>query len=568
LKEDDYLVKTGTFGPVLEEREFTKEEKIILKYFFTNIDKNIYAATDNMPNSLWALLEGGYSRSQLSMRMRFLQIFEEMQQDYEKGNLPKEDLITVTDFSKQIQEGGQVNLSFFLSKAEKFMRKWAVQYGHSSLKDSDIIRFAIENISQHVVNPLEETKLGAFQEKSTRYVEFGRDHLIVPTDLKEFEQEIRSWNNLLISSYEESRPIVEEFIKTKLHKEEFKTEAAFNRTVVAKTFDIIRYLLPGTMLTSLGVVMPTREAERHFSKLLSDPRAEMRSLGTALLEEGKKVSPGLLSHVCVNDYQVKRRESMDRLQSEINLKKCKFEIGRNNRSVKLLNLSSDIEAKMAAAMLMEHNNNANDYLDYLNLCLRGDNLTKSIIEIYLKDRGPFDEMPQSTEVGNILFEINMDFGAYRDLMRHRRNLFLCSPITALAGFEYPEYVEEESELMKVKEKFNLCAEVTKELHIKIKNKLPHLAGYIVMFANKQKMIWQMDPRQLAYVVELRTTPAGHYSYRHICQEMFKVVKEEMPTFCKFINVDLSLGEEGRRKQEEKTVEKLKDLGEKDLEKVS
>ena len=89
-----------------------------------------------------------------------------------------------------------------------------------------------------------------------------------------------------------------------------------------------------------------------------------------------------------------------------------------------------------------------------------------------------------------------------------------------------------------------------------------------MFANKQKMIWQMDPRQLAYVVELRTTPAGHYSYRHICQEMFKVVKEEMPTFCKFINVDLSLGEEGRRKQEERTVEKLKSLGEENLEKVS
>ena len=106
MKEDDYLIKTGTFGPVLEEREFTEEEKIVLRYFFTNIDKNIYAATDNMPNSLWALLEGGYSRSQLSMRMRFLSIFEEMEQDYDKGNLPKEDLITVTEFSKQIQEGG------------------------------------------------------------------------------------------------------------------------------------------------------------------------------------------------------------------------------------------------------------------------------------------------------------------------------------------------------------------------------------------------------------------------------------------------------------------------------
>jgi thymidylate synthase ThyX len=566
LIEEDFLIKTNTFGKTLEEKEFSEEEKVVLKHFFTNIDKNIYAATDNMPSSLWALLEGGYSRSKLSMRERFLRIFSEMQEEYEAGKLSKEELITVSSFAEQINSKTQLNMSSLLGKAEKFMRKWAVQYGHSSLKDSDVVRFAIENVSQFIVNPIEETKLGAFQEKSTRYVEFSREHLIVPTDLKEFEQEIRFWNNLLITSYEESLLVVKEFIAKKLNKEEFKTEAAFNRTVNAKAFDVVRYFIPNTMLTSMGVVLPTREAERHISKLLSDPREEMQSVGRALLEEGKKISPGLLSHVSINDYQVKRKKAVDKLQSEIGLIKAKYEIGRKENSVKLLDITPDIEAKVAAGILFEHNNNASGYLHYLNLCLKDNNLVKTTIKDYLESRSKFDEFPLATEIGSMMFDVTMDFGAYRDLMRHRRNLFLCSPITVELGYEYPEFVEESEELIKVKEKFDHCANVTKELHLKIKNTLPHLAGYVVMFANKQQMIWQMDPRQLAYVSELRTTPAGHYSYRHICQKIFKIVQEQMPIMCEYVNVDLSSGEEGRKRQEERTVEKLQKIGA-NLEKV-
>ena len=212
MKEGDNLLKTNTFGAVLENQEFTEEEKIVLLYFFTNIDKNIYAATDAMPNSLWALLEGGYSRSHLSMRMRFLNIFEEIQKDYDEGKLGREDLITVAEFSNQIKSGKGLNLSYFLGKAEQFMRKWAVQYGHDSLKDSDVVRFAIENVSQWSVSPIEEARLGAYQEKSTRYVEYSKESLITPSDLQEFEPEIRAWNDLLFTNYELSKPLVLEFI--------------------------------------------------------------------------------------------------------------------------------------------------------------------------------------------------------------------------------------------------------------------------------------------------------------------------------------------------------------------
>jgi len=560
MKEAEFPSKTGTFGPTAETREFTEDEKVVLKHFFTNIDKNVYAATDNMPNCLWALLVGGYSRSHLSLRMRFLEIFQEMEQEHQTGKLAQEDLITLKQFAENISSGNNINMSYFLSKAEKFMRKWAVQYGHDSLKDSDVVRFAVEQITQYATTPLEEARLGAYQEKSTRYIPFSRESLIVPVDLQEFEAEVREWNYSLLDNYKICENIVKEFIKKKLDQAEFKTEAAFQRTVNAKTFDIIRYFLPVTILTSVGVTWPTREAERHISRLMSNSKAEMRAMGKALLEEGKKISPGLLSHVAVNDYQIKKRALINEVNQNINLCQPHALAGRGSDAVKLIYTSPNIEAKIAATILFENCSSGNSYQDYLNLCLNNKELVEKILRAYLESRGKFDPLPLATETGNLIFEVTMDYGAYRDLKRHRRNLLIRSPATSLIGFEYPEYVEHEPELIEVKQRIEQCAAKTTQLYQKVKQKLPHLAEYIVMFAHKQKIIWQMDPRQFAYISELRTTPAGHHSYRTICQEMFKVVKEQLPILCKYIRVDLSSGEEGRKKQEEKTVEKLKALG--------
>ena len=102
MPEEQNIAKTKTFGTTLETREFTDDEKIVLLHFFTNIDKNVYAATDAMPNSLWALLEGGYSRAQESMRMRFLKIFSDMQKDLDKGKITQDEIITIEDFAKKI----------------------------------------------------------------------------------------------------------------------------------------------------------------------------------------------------------------------------------------------------------------------------------------------------------------------------------------------------------------------------------------------------------------------------------------------------------------------------------
>jgi len=50
------IMSTGTLAPLQNKREYTQNEKIVLEYFFTNTDKNIYCAKNTLSNQLWAFL--------------------------------------------------------------------------------------------------------------------------------------------------------------------------------------------------------------------------------------------------------------------------------------------------------------------------------------------------------------------------------------------------------------------------------------------------------------------------------------------------------------------------------
>ena len=275
---------------------YADEEKVLL-HFFTNIDKDIYCATDNMPISLWAFLLGGYSRSQLSMRDRFLKIFRDISME-SKDSQDYDEIIH--DIVNSISVGSEY-LNVMLAKSAKFMEVYAINYGHNSLKDSSYDRIAIENVSIRATKILEDSQQGAFQEKSTRYMDFSVDSYYFP----ECEFLYDEHQNIIQKSFQLYRVILEEatkYFKTTISKEDFKTEAAWERTCKAKAFDEARYALPTATKTSLGVTMPTRETERWISKLLGAPEKEIRDLAIQIQEECIKINPGLLKHVVPNSY--------------------------------------------------------------------------------------------------------------------------------------------------------------------------------------------------------------------------------------------------------------------------
>src|ERR1035437_596025 len=134
---------------------------------------------------------------------------------------------------------------------------------------------AIEQVSIKASKVLEDSKQGAFQEKSTRYMDFSGD------SISEYANDPggRTLLEEAMKVYDEVKIGLVEYYKTKINRDDFKTENAWIRTCNAKTFDDARYLLPTSIKTSLGVTMTTRETERWVSKLLSHSMKEIRDLG-------------------------------------------------------------------------------------------------------------------------------------------------------------------------------------------------------------------------------------------------------------------------------------------------
>lgn len=510
------------------------EEKVLL-HFFTNIDKNVYCATDNMPMELWALLLGGYSRSSESMRDRFLQIFKdissELNSDYEDTmTLLSADIFTQSDFMQKA-----------LAKASNFMSKWAVQYGHNSLKDSCFNMIAIEQVSIRASKILEDSKQGAFQEKSTRYMDFSGDSISEYAS----ESEGVALLNEAMEIYSEVKNALIEHYKTKISRDEFKTENAWIRTCNAKSFDDARYLLPTSIKTSLGVTMTTRETERWISKLLSHPMSEIKDLGNMIKEECVKITPSLIKHVSENSY-------LNRLNSKISALVCNNKeineiINQSAFGTWLVN-SSDVENTVAVSLLQSAGILTNESINNKNI-----NIEK-IFELAFSDRGTHDEFPAETAVGFLHFEIVCDIGAFRDIQRHRVGTQIVERWNSFRGYSIPPVLNEEP-LAHLKEKYISIFEKVTEYNKKILKEDNVNSEYYLLLGHNVMFEYHCDFRQFAYLVELRSGESGHYSYRKIAQDMYKLFETACPKLAKFVRVNMT-GYTDRRNAEEKIQEKI------------
>ena len=278
-------------GIIRGRTDYSEDEKTILRHFFTNTHSNIYCATDNMPNELWALVMGQYARSDVPARDRLLQLFQDMRKKSldTKGGLEK--VLSIPELAQKIRSQGDISevLSAHLDAAGKFIETWGINYGHASLRDSGTIRICFEGVSQRATKELELAREGAYQEQSTRTLPFEAQFLGMPYELRgtEFEVPLQQLNLKLISFYQKLNDTVKVYVANKfagLRKEadeQISAELGTNKHGVtdkqwdgilsAKAFDVARYMLPQNMTTALGMTLNTRRFLDLLTEWQSNP---------------------------------------------------------------------------------------------------------------------------------------------------------------------------------------------------------------------------------------------------------------------------------------------------------
>ncbi len=534
---------------------FSDDERKILEPYFTNLDKTVFAFTAKVPEEVVAVLFSKYSRSAHSIRKNFLN----MVKDPESG------------FKEILESVGSSSNNAFtaaLTKARDFFRRILVEYGDDSVGELGIAHVAFENVSQIAAKKIEDARLTSPLEKSTRYVVFEKGSYYKPQAIanSEFAAEYNALCDELFEAYGNQLEPMKAFVRERWPIAEFdfngkkiagmdeaeakRARAAYESSVKAKALDILRYYLPAATFTNLGMTANGRAFEYLISKLMSDDIEEIRDIGRMMYEELSKVIPSLVKRAAPSSYLSETRKGM-RAFAAAKLNSVKV---KKHPTVTLVSYDRDAETKVVAAALYQFSSHP-----LLQLTKIAKKMTPEervgVIDELMGRRGSRRERPlRAAEAAYYQFDVLSDYGAYRDLQRHRIMTQIPQLLTDENGYDVPPEIAEAG----FGKEFNSLMKKAAAVYRKIAAAMPLEAQYAVPMAYRIRYLMQFNLREAYHLIELRTVPQGHPSYRHVAQEMLRQIQAVHPSLAKWMkyaNMD-ELDALGRLKSELRKEEKM------------
>jgi hypothetical protein len=145
----------------------------------------------------------------------------------------------------------------------------------------------------------------------------------------------------------------------------------------------------------------------------------------------------------------------------------------------------------------------------------------ALLRAYVGDRANRRHKPgRAFERTHYRFDILADYGAFRDLQRHRLLTLDWQPLSVEHGYVEPAAIEEAGALGDWRQVMHRSAELHASLAA---HGFAVAAPYAVVMAYRVRFYMDMNAREAMHLIELRTAPQGHPSYRRICQLMHRAI---------------------------------------------
>jgi hypothetical protein len=272
--------------------------------------------------------------------------------------------------------------------------------------------------------------------------------------------------------------------------------------------------------------------------------------------EAERINPGLLRHVQANPYLERTLGAVAELAEQVAPELPAQ--SPSEPSVQLAWISPEIETLAFASALQATERFACSTQDLCDTVrARGPEWRTQLADALFRERGDHDEWPRELAVGQIGFDIVLDFGAWRDLQRHRVGLMLRARPMATLGYSTPAELQHPA-LSGALETYLRAMDRTSEFYARLVKERPWDAEYAPALGHHTAWTYACDLRQWAYLVELRSGASGHQSYRDIAHRMARCVLPYVPHLAAYLRVDWS-GESDRRVAEERIQTKLAQL---------
>ncbi len=501
--------------PYSEER-FTADEELILRRYVTNLDQPVFALV-NLPEVVKGALFARYSRSPKSLRRLFLDEFV--------GEL-------------DVSGDASVDATVGLQRAEQLYEKVFVEYGDDSVAQLGGVHLACEQASNVLSKVLEWGRLMAYLEQSTRYIAYnqrldnGQYRYFRPPEILDSPHGARFVGEMdrVFDTYGELLPRMQAAVAERFPQQAGDSDFVYRQATKAKSLDALRGLLPAASLSNIGVYGTGQAYEQLLLRMRAHPLPEARHYADMILEELRKVIPSFLQRVDVPERGGEWSAYLEstRAQTEGVVRRLWPDLGTTpddgvevEPEVTLLDYDPDGEEKVLIAacfsLLDCSEREASRRVRQLG---HDDRVT--LLRAYVGDRRNRRHRPgRAFERTDYRFELVTDYGAFRDLQRHRMLTIEWQRLGIALGYDMPGLVDEAG----LAERYDEAIGRAEDLYRSLTPDFPEQASYAVALAHRIRYVMQCNAREAMHLIELRSGTQGHPAYRRVAQQMHRTIAE-------------------------------------------
>jgi len=500
--------------------DFTAEERALLAPHFTNLDRPVFALV-NLPETVKGALFARYSRYSGTVRRLYL---EEFAADAPAGGRPFDE-----------EEG---------ARAAGLYERVFAGYGDDSIAQLGGVHVACEWVSNILTKMLQRGRLAAYLEQSTRYIpydkplpeggyRFYRDEELGPEFARAMDE--------IFAIYSRSLEEVEEWAATRWPRGE-EPEAAWRRSIRAKALDLLRGLLPAATLSHVGIYATGQAYEQLILRLMASPLPEAREFGGMILGELKQVVPSFVSRVERPDrggewiaYLEQRREQTERWVARLGLDRR--DESEDAPAVELLHVDGTEDDLLASSLFEAASAPEPEILARIDVLDREERA--QLLAALVGERANRRHRPgRGFEALRYRFEIVSDYGAFRDLQRHRMLTCQWQRLSPDLGAGIPEEVREAG----VGGEFERALEISRGEFERLADAgHAELAPYALSLAYRIRYTLDLNAREAMHLIELRSGREGHPTYRAVAQAMHERIAAVHPAVAEAMShVDTSV----------------------------
>jgi thymidylate synthase ThyX len=498
------------------EADYTAAERAVLDRHFTSIDGPA-AVLVNLPDVTRAALFARYSRTAKPLKRVFLDEF------HREG--------------EAALASGEVGLE----RASDLFSRVLADYGDDSVAQLAGVHVSCEQVSNLLTKVLERGRLMGYLEQSTRYVFYGdrpggryRYH----RDPEVFSGPLAGKVEAALDGLFDTYCLVNDAVREMLQRDVPPDDAAARRAARAAALDVARGLLPAATVSNVGMFGSPQAYEQLILRMRSHELPEARAYAELLLPELMKVIPDFLTRLdrperggVWVDYRRDRTGALESIAAEMD---GQISFGRPgplastetrpeySEGVRLLRWTPDAEDEILANALFAHSHRPLDVLRKHVAALpldRRQDLFRAAVGTRLNRR---HHPGREWEAAEYEFEIISDYGAFRDLQRHRLLTIEWQRLTPNLGYAVPA----EADAAGVGEAWRTAVDRAEDVYQEVAAEYsPAQASYLVSMGHRLRYVMRMNAREAMHLVELRSSPQGHPSYRRVAQQMHGLIRD-------------------------------------------